>query len=948
MYTLSTCVNEIPPLFCQLDVLENTPANEYLCWKEQARWIRFEEQAEKVCGRWSKPHVASIPQTAIENLRNLLYDGTIMFDLNLTSLVDITAYVADSLKPFFDHSKRDVQLFMNILRLPHYHHHLPDFDIAKSQTSIANLSATLSLVDLQNLDQGGQHVTASSVDTKENSKFRRKVNRKAEGASILIAPVDFAQQSKILFIRFQAATAIPSLFELNLSARFMVIIIGPVKRKPYLYEIGRAMATCLADDLCRELFYAANKRDDLIDAVNYLSRSTMALPPSSWDPKIRIEPPDRYMSKKDRTDAHDITEYIHDERVDEDSHVDPSLKADKIPFSGLVMDIRRKLPWIVSDITDCLNVKCIAATIYMYLVSLCSLVAFGALLGQNTDDCMATMECILAGAISGILFALFSGQPLNLLSATGPMLILENIIATLCKKFSFDFLEFRLWIGLWIALFLLLMVMFNLSFLVKFITRFTEDCFASLVAIMFIIDAIKSVVKINSMYPMYGAKSLMDSCSCIESNSTNTSTPGMDTTLFGVLVPGVSSLTNCLALNGEWRCEKVSKQYYPDIFIFSVLLFIIGFLICICLKHFRDSPFFPSSIRQILSDFAVLISILIISVINALVGINTPKLTVPAKFSPTRDDRTWLIPFFGKNPWWTIFLAIPPAIIATLLVFMDQQITAVIVNRKEFKLKKGFGYHLDLLIVAIQIAVCSILGLPWFVAATVLALTHVNALKEMSENSAPGEKPTFLGVREQRVTSLLTSILIGLSVFFTKVLSYIPMSVLYAVFLNMGVSALGGLELIDRVLLIFMPSKYQPDYKFLRHVNSNRVHLFTLIQVLSIAGMFTVLLFAQYRSHSPFFCGGFLFSVLFLQVKSIDAIAITFPLLVVATCGVRKLMDYVFTQNELFWLDQLLPSATNKHNESHVNICDGKTAGFDNRCYNDDSNENESSMNITL
>ena len=32
---------------------------------------------------------------------------------------------------------------------------------------------------------------------------------------------------------------------------------------------------------------------------------------------------------------------------------------------------------------------------------------------------------------------------------------------------------------------------------------------------------------------------------------------------------------------------------------------------------------------------------------------------------------------------------------------MDQQITAVIVNRKEFILKKGFGYHLDLLIVGI-------------------------------------------------------------------------------------------------------------------------------------------------------------------------------------------------------------------------------------------------------
>ena len=43
------------------------------------------------------------------------------------------------------------------------------------------------------------------------------------------------------------------------------------------------------------------------------------------------------------------------------------------------------------------------------------------------------MECILAASISGILFALFAGQPLNIISATGPMLILERILEHMCK-----------------------------------------------------------------------------------------------------------------------------------------------------------------------------------------------------------------------------------------------------------------------------------------------------------------------------------------------------------------------------------------------------------------------------------------------------------------------------------------------------------------------------------
>lgn len=42
---------------------------------------------------------------------------------------------------------------------------------------------------------------------------------------------------------------------------------------------------------------------------------------------------------------------------------------------------------------------------------------------------------------------------------------------------------------------------------------------------------------------------------------------------------------------------------------------------------------------------------------------------------------------FGKNPWWVYPASILPALLVTILIFMDQQITAVIVNRKENKLR---------------------------------------------------------------------------------------------------------------------------------------------------------------------------------------------------------------------------------------------------------------------
>lgn len=160
-----------------------------------------------------------------------------------------------------------------------------------------------------------------------------------------------------------------------------------------------------------------------------------------------------------------------------------------------------------------------------------------------------------------------------------------------------------------------------------------------------------------------------------------------------------------------------------------------------------------------------------------------------------------------------------------------------------YVLQKGCGYHLDLLMVGVMLAVCSIMGLPWFVAATVLSISHVNSLKLESESSAPGEQPRFLGIREQRLTGLVIFLLMGCSVFMTGALQvsqrnyailpssgwdktirqwnkietvtlrfcilifivsfpppqFIPMPVLYGVFLYMGVSSLKGIQVLYNV-----------------------------------------------------------------------------------------------------------------------------------------------------
>lgn len=61
----------------------------------------------------------------------------------------------------------------------------------------------------------------------------------------------------------------------------------------------------------------------------------------------------------------------------------------------------------------------------------------------------------------------------------------------------------------------------------------------------------------------------------------------------------------------------------------------------------------------------------------------------------------------------------------------------------------------------------------------------------------------------------------------------------------MGVASLKGLQFFDRILIMFMPVKYQPDYMFLRQVPLRKVHLFTVIQLICLIALWVIKSFSQ-------------------------------------------------------------------------------------------------------
>ncbi|PKU27291.1 hypothetical protein llap_22405 [Limosa lapponica baueri] len=104
--------------------------------------------------------------------------------------------------------------------------------------------------------------------------------------------------------------------------------------------------------------------------------------------------------------------------------------------------------------------------------------------------------------MAGSMFCLFAGQPLIILSSTGPILIFEKLLFDFSKGNGIDYMEFRLWIGLHSALQCLILVATDASFIIKYITRFTEEGFSTLISFIFIYDAIKKMIGAFKYYPI--------------------------------------------------------------------------------------------------------------------------------------------------------------------------------------------------------------------------------------------------------------------------------------------------------------------------------------------------------------------------------------------------------------------------------------------------------------
>lgn len=470
------------------------------------------------------------------------------------------------------------------------------------------------------------------------------------------------------------------------------------------------------------------------------------------------------------------------------------------PGGGIVNDIKRRWPHYVSDFKDGLHTKCLASILFLFFACLAPTVTFGGLMATLTEGQIGVVEMIIAVAMGGVIYALFSGQPLSILGGTGPMLVLTVLLYQMCKDVFPDqytelFLPLYSWIGLWTALFVVLMAIFETSNLIRFFTRFTDEIFAALISLIFISEALKN--------------------------------------LFGFL-------------QSAW---DENDQIHHDQAFLSLILALGTFMVAMSLSRFRKSHYLRPKMREFLADFGPSIAVMSMTLFAfSFTDISSPTpeveleaLQVPETFGPTIEGRSWLVNL-GAVPTWAIFGAALPGLLVAVLVFLDQNITVRLVNSRDHKLKKGEGYHLDFLVCGGLIVICSLFGFPWLVAATVRSLNHVRSLATTEDVVMPGgeTKNKIIQVRETRLTGLMIHLLMAGSLLLVPWLKMIPLPVLYGLFLFMGVVSIYGNQFFERLSLWWMDPSLYPATHYIRQVPIRRIHLFTLVQVVMLSLLWIV------------------------------------------------------------------------------------------------------------
>uniref|UniRef100_A0A8C4L3I1 Anion exchange protein n=1 Tax=Equus asinus TaxID=9793 RepID=A0A8C4L3I1_EQUAS len=799
-------------------------------WRETARWIKFEEDVEEETERWGKPHVASLSFRSLLELRRTLAHGAVLLDLDQQTLPGVAHQVVEQMVISDQIKAEDRANVLRALLLKHSHpSDEKDFSFPRN-ISAGSLGSLLGHHHGQgaesdpHLSPPAPPAGITRSKSKHELKLLEKIPENAEATVVLVGCVEFLSRPTMAFVRLREAVELDAVLEVPVPVRFLFLLLGPSSANMDYHEIGRSISTLMSDKQFHEAAYLADEREDLLTAINAFLDCSVVLPPSEVQGEELL-----------RSVAHFQRQML--KKREEQGRLLPTgagLEPKKGAAAGALIEA-----WV-------------AALLQMVEA-----------VGAVEDDPLRR-----------------TGRPFG------------GLIRDVRRRYPHYLSDFRDALDPQCLAAVIFIYFAALSPAITFgglLGEKTQDLIGGADHVhsapglfcSWRSQALRgrggprvhsfhlplSSPQIFQEHPLHG---------CSVSNSSEADS-GDNATWAGTRATLGLGNGSSAGPAGQGR-----PRGQPNTALLSLVLMAGTFFIAFFLRKFKNSRFFPGRVRRVIGDFGVPIAILIMVLVDySIEDTYTQKLSVPSGFSVTAPEkRGWVINPLGEKssfPVWMMVASLLPAILVFILIFMETQITTLIISKKERMLQKGSGFHLDLLLIVAMGGICALFGLPWLAAATVRSVTHANALTVMSKAVAPGDKPKIQEVKEQRVTGLLVALLVGLSIVIGDLLRQIPLAVLFGIFLYMGVTSLNGIQFYERLHLLLMPPKHHPDVTYVKKVRTLRMHLFTALQLLCLALLWAVMS---------------------------TAASLAFPFILILTVPLRMVvLTRIFTEREMKCLD---------------------------------------------
>ncbi|KAL2157223.1 hypothetical protein VTH06DRAFT_6359 [Thermothelomyces fergusii] len=480
-------------------------------------------------------------------------------------------------------------------------------------------------------------------------------------------------------------------------------------------------------------------------------------------------------------------------------------------FRGMVNDVRKRAPYYLSDWTDAWNYRVVPATVYMFFANILPALAFSLDMFNKTDMQYGVNEVLLASVLGAVVFSVLACQPLVIVGVTGPITVFNYTVYDIMKPTGTNYLAFMCWIGLWSLVFHWILAVTNSCNWLRYVTRFPCDIFGFYVAFIYLQKGIQILETLGDDESFYLS------------------------VVVALCVFGVAYI--CGELGRSSLFKHPVRVFLKDYGTPLTLVFFTGFVHMGKMKH-----------------------------------VSLETLPTGIAYMPTVSDRGWFIHFWDI-PVRDIFIAIPFALLLTILFWFDHNVSSLIAQGTEFPLKKPAGFHWDLFLLGLTTGVAGLLGLPFpnglipqapFHTASLCVTEVVTSGSSSSSSSSaspdssdtdnnPGAIKGFqlraAYVVEQRVSNLAQGLLtlVAMTGPLLTVLHLIPQGVLAGLFFIMGFQALEENGITAKLLFLLRDAALTPPGHPLRRrrgpeggVRRAAVWAFVAVELLGFGATFAI------------------------------------------------------------------------------------------------------------